>query len=167
MQSSTFFLSWHKIFCLCHLSVIRTSSFWTFLSLGKFISIPPLAIITMSQRIWQEGLVFALVFIPLMRSLLQSFVLGNFLVHLKFFINYFCSYPLFWWFPLPIIPSACNFPSLQVFSCFPDFLILFLLLFLLFYFNNKIYAMIMGIYALIIMIMAYISLLNSLPLSWL
>ena len=31
---------------------------------------------------------------------------------------------------LPIYPRPCNIPSLQVFSCFPDFIILFLSLFL-------------------------------------
>ena len=72
-------------------------------------------------------------------------------VHLIIF-----SFISVWWCPLPIFPSTSNFPPLQVFQCFPDLAVLFLLFFSLFstflykhgtLFNVKLHSYILPVYA--------------------
>ena len=65
----------------------------------------------------------------------------------------FLSFPLDWWCPFPIFPSTCNFPFLRAFWFFLDLVILFLLLFFL----NPLF----------IMSIAYCSIPNFIPISWL
>ena len=49
------------------------------------------------------------------------------------FYNFFLLYPLVWWCPLPLFPSACTFPFLRTFTFFLDLTGLFFPLFVFFY----------------------------------
>ena len=71
-----------------------------------------------------------------MKFLLQSLVSRRFPVRPRFSGYFFFLSSLFvWWYPLPISPSTCNFPYLQVFWFFLDLAVLFLPLFIFYQFS--------------------------------
>ena len=75
----------------------------------------------------------ARVLIAVMRFLLCSLVSNTFVILLKLKNFFLLSFPLVWWYPLPIFPSTCKFPFIIVFWFFLDLAILFLPSFVFFF----------------------------------
>ena len=69
--------------------------------------------------------VIAQVFIPLIRFLLESFVLSSFLVLLRYSFEFCLSFPLVWWCQSPRFLSICRSRFLRTFWSYLELVVLF------------------------------------------
>ena len=138
-------------YSLCHLSDLNLyASSVIVLSFGSFVWVPSLSIIRMVSSIYLTRR-SAQIFISLRRFLLHCLVSRSFLFFWGTLVLLFRLSPLLWWWSLLIFQSTCNFPSLQAF---------------LFFFGSALLFLVIHLFPIFIMNMAYFPMPNSIPI-WL